>query len=231
MSLRLQHTGRTRSVAVHDEPCEAPAHRQTVPECWKTRLIDGVSDVLFHDVVADVRDCLLELHEQQNEVVGKVADVRYEAQRSLFSAEQQSLDGPHNVQAAEEHQRAAEIGNLSQHEHLPPPPPLPPPPLQQEEQQHNRSEYVTVFPELLSARLSLLSEDLAAMNQRVATLERATGRGSGGAFTMGSLEGRVAVLEAAAVSAPPPAELAARVTELEHGMRKAGRTGVNAEQV
>ena len=227
LSLRWQHTGRSRSVAVRDEPGEAPGRRQVVHECWKTRLIDGVSDVLFHDVVVDVRDCLLELHEQQNEVAGKASDVQYEAQRGLFSAEQQSLDGPQNTETTEEQQRTAEIGNLSQHEHLPPSPPT----LQQQERQHNRSEDVAVFPELLSARLSLLSADLAAINQRVATLERATGRGSGGAFTMGSLEGRVAVLEAAAVSAPPPAELAARVTELEHRMHKAGDTGVNAEPV
>lgn len=227
--LRLQHTGRARSVKVCDEHGEATAHR-LVPECWNTRLIDGVSDVLFHDVVADVRDCLLQLHEQHKAITGTVADMRYEVQRSLFSAEQPPLPRTQHEEAADTRQRTAETGNILRQEHVPPPTLLPsPPPLQ--EQQQSRSKNAALFPELVSARLSLLSEDLAVINQRVATLERAAGRGSGGAFSMGSLEGRVAMLEAAAVSAPPPAELAARVSELEHGMREAGSTGANGKSV
>jgi hypothetical protein len=227
--LRLQHTGRARSVKVCDEDGEATAHR-LVPECWNTRLIDGVSDVLFHDVVADVCDCLLQLHEQHKAVTGTVADMRYAVQRSLFSAEQPPLPGTQHEEAADTRQRTAETGNILRQEHVPPSTlPPPPPPLQEQEQ--SRSKNAALFPELVSARLSLLSEDLAAINQRVATLERAAGRGSGGAFSMGSLEGRVAMLEAAAVSAPPPAELAARVNELEHGIRKAGSTGANGKSL
>ena len=183
-----------------------------------------MSDVLFHEAVADLRDCLLELHEQQTMNGSSEPDLRYEAQRELFSADQQPLPGPANrADAATSHQN----GNIRRQDHLSPPPA--PQQDQQEQQWHDGPKDAALFPELLSSRVSFLSEELAGMNQRVATLERAAGRGSGGAFSMASLEGRIAALEAAAVLAPPPAELAARITELERGSRDARNASANGE--
>eukprot|EP01044_Picomonas_judraskeda_P007679 COSAG03_NODE_838_length_5668_cov_206.838391_3_plen_205_part_00 len=187
-----------------------------------------MSDVLFHEAVADLRDCLLELHGQQTMNGSSDPDVRYEAQHELFSADQQPLPGPANrAEAATSHQRTTENGNIRRQDHL-----SPPAVLQQDQQQqqwYDGPKDAALFPELLSSRISFLSEELAGMNQRVATLERAAGRGSGGAFSMASLEGRIAALEAAAVLAPPPAELAARITELERGSRDARNASANGE--
>ena len=120
-------------------------------------------------------------------------------------------------------------GSVKKEEQSPASPPQSPPALLQEQHQDDEPRDAVVFPELLSARISMLTEDLAAVKQRVATLERAAGRGSGGAFRISSLEGRIAALEAAAVSAPPLAEIAARVTELECAVREPGRPGAYIE--
>ena len=244
-SLRSQPTGRMHHVPFHDSPHDITQQQSAEqhPELWKLRPIDCVSDVLFHDAVANAHGCLLELLEQQKTLVSSESRLHHEVQHGLFSRVRQSLPQPIQDGAAQWRNSQCVLAEHPDHSQqpAPAPPPPPPPPLppvrqqQQEEaeeeqnKQHNKFNGVAAFPELLSARLSILSEDLAAMNQRVATLERAAGRGSGGAFSMGSLERRIAALEAETVSAPPVAELAARLNALEQSVSDAGSARANGE--
>lgn len=217
-SLRLQPTGLTRSEQQHE-----------TLEYWKTRPIDSVSNVMFHEVIEDICACLVELHEQELAIEAEEPNVRYVMQHRLFSA-QPPPRLEHCTKASVPAQLPlSKSGSVKKEEQSPASPPQSPPALLQEQHQDDEPRDAVVFPELLSARISMLTEDLAAVKQRVATLERAAGRGSGGAFRISSLEGRIAALEAAAVSAPPLAEIAARVTELECAVREPGRPGAYIE--
>ena len=205
-----------------------------------------VSDVLFHEAIREVHSNLQQLQEQERAVLGSsaAAALRYSVQHGLFSPQQNSpplLPQPHQqqqqrvLQAMSENDSSpadgepgvtgvtapavaihdsdgiAESAQQQQGQQQ-----------QQQQGQHSPSPSAAqppIFPELISARVTLQSEDLAALNQRVASLERASGRGSGGAYSFASLEARLAALEAAAVSAPPATELAARLTALEQDDR------------
>eukprot|EP01046_Picozoa_sp_COSAG06_P015743 COSAG06_NODE_1019_length_11057_cov_5.386293_3_plen_575_part_00 len=204
-----------------------------VPVHWRVEPVEMVSDVLFHEAIREVHSNLQQLQEQERTVLGSSAALRYSVQHGLFSSQQ---EGPPLLPQPQQQQQQRELParendsspadgepgitgvaapavaihdsdgiaeSAQQRQHSPSPSAAQPP----------------IFPELISARVTLQSEDLAALNQRVASLERASGRGSGGAYSFASLEARLAALEAAAVSAPPATELAARLTALEQGDR------------